>query len=97
MPKKPNRGSSRTPAELYAAAVELDGAFLANVVLGQHSNVSRKLRGLVRLLESGHDVSTGQFSIDVLMVDGQKTPWEVLEHVGPDGEIPSHDGDEEEG
>jgi hypothetical protein len=74
--------TQRSPAGLYSRAQELEAGFIANVILGQHRNPSRKLRGLVRLLETGHQVATGPFSIDVLLVDDERKPWNYLESVG---------------
>jgi len=53
--------------------------FLANVIETHHSKAYTKLRGLVNLLVLGHSVRTGQFDIDVLVVDGERKPWTFLE------------------
>jgi hypothetical protein len=52
--------------------------FLANVILCHHSKPTTKLKGLLRLLGDGHVVTTGQFDMDVLWVDGATQPWAVL-------------------
>jgi hypothetical protein len=56
-----------------------DASFVANVILTQHRNRARKLKGVIALLTGGHDVRTGQFDIDGLIVDGKSTPWQFLE------------------
>jgi hypothetical protein len=53
--------------------------FVANVILTCHRNRARKLKGVLALLSAGHSVRIGQFSIDVLLVDGKPTSWEFLE------------------
>ena len=70
-----------TKIAMYAEAQKLsnDNGFIANVILTQHSNPTAKLRGLVKLLKEGHEVRTGQFSIDTLVIDGRVYGWEVLE------------------
>jgi len=59
--------------------------FVANVIQTQHSKPARKLRGLARLIEQGHEPRIAQFSIDILMVDGQRFEWADLETV-PDAD-----------
>ena len=70
-----------TKIEAYREAQKLstDGGFVANVILTQHRNPAAKLVGLVKLLKSGHEIRTGQFAIDVLVIDGRQYGWEVLE------------------
>ena len=68
-----------TKMKAYEEAGKLGAAFIANVILTQHSNPSRKLKGLVDLLKSGHEVRAGQFSIDTLVIDGRQMGWELLE------------------
>lgn len=58
-----------------------DVAFLANVIYGNHCNPASKLRGLLKILRSGLSARTGQFSIDVLMIDGVRQDWDYLERV----------------
>lgn len=55
-----------------------DAAFVANVILCWHGGVGKKIRGLLRLLREGHEVRTAQFNPDVLVVDGERRPWNVL-------------------
>lgn len=56
-----------------------DAGFVANVIIGHHRNPDAKLRGLLELLRGGHDVRTGQFAIDVLIVDWVRVDWKLLE------------------
>ncbi len=56
-----------------------DVAFLANVIVTQHSQPSRKLAGLYNLVNAGHECRTTQFSTDALVVDGTRQPWTYLE------------------
>jgi hypothetical protein len=66
---------------LYAEAQALgrEAAFLANVILTGHANPTRKLAGLIRLVDQGHEVRLAQFSIDVLIIDGRRADWPALE------------------
>lgn len=68
-----------TKQEAYNEAQKMGAGFLANVISAQHGNPARKLKGLVDLLKSGHDVRTAQFSIDTLIIDGRQMGWEILE------------------
>lgn len=52
---------------------------LANVIVCQHDKPARKLRGLRNLLNAGHTVSLAQFSTDVVLINGHKASWCVLE------------------
>lgn len=54
-------------------------AYLANVILWHHRNPARKLRGLLRLLRAGKSCRVGQFNLDVLLVDGERQDWSILE------------------
>ena len=65
--------------DAYREADRLGAAFLANVILCQHSTPAAKLNGLVNLLSAGHTVSTAQHSIDILLIDGVKASWCVLD------------------
>lgn len=56
-----------------------DARFVANVIQSWHRNATRKLCGLADLLAAGHEVRTAQFSVDVLVIDGKRYGWEVLE------------------
>ena len=67
-----------TMLQNYRRAEELGAGFLANVVLTSHRNPGRKLKGLVRMLEAGYSVHTGN-SIDTLVVNGDVCSWGVLE------------------
>lgn len=70
-------------AEMQAQAALFghDAAFVANVIATRHSNRARKLRGLLSLLEAGHDVTTRQFDSDTVIVDGRRVAWEFFETV----------------
>lgn len=70
-------------SDLYAMAGDYgpDASFVANVILNWHKSPTRKLAGLVKLLGRGRDVRTAQFSLDVLMIDGERAEWESLEDV----------------
>ncbi len=65
----------------YARACQAgpEAAFVANVVLCHHPRAARRLRGLVALLEQGHDVRCAPHALDVLLVDGAVVPWSRLE------------------
>jgi len=56
-----------------------EASFVGNVILCHHRRPWTKLRGLARLILDGHDVRAGQFDLDVLVVDGHRTEWTVLE------------------
>lgn len=56
-----------------------DASYLANVILVRHGNAAKKLNGLLRLLQAGIECRTGQFAIDVLIVDGERRDWATLE------------------
>jgi hypothetical protein len=56
-----------------------DASFLANVILCHHQRPMKKLKGLAKLLRAGRSVRTGQFSINVLVIDGQQATWKDLE------------------
>ena len=58
---------------------ERQASFVGNVILCHHRRPWTKLRGLARLILDGHDVRTAQFDLDVLVVDGQRAEWAVLE------------------
>ena len=70
-------------AEMQAQAALFghEAAFVANVIATRHRNRARKLRGLLRLLEAGHDVRTRQFDSDTVIVDGRRVAWEFFETV----------------
>jgi hypothetical protein len=65
--------------EAYKFCQSHGAAFIANVVLCQHSNPARKLKAIARLLETGHAVSLAQFSIDCLLIDGVERRWSELD------------------
>lgn len=71
----------KTKYLLMNKADRLGAGFVANVILNWHRNPTKKLAGLVRLLEAGKNVRTGQFNIDVLIVDGKLTDWIALESI----------------
>ena len=68
-----------TKLEAYQEAQTLGAAFVANVVMNWHREPARKLKGLVNLLKAGHSVQTAQTAIDVLLIDGVKASWCVLD------------------
>jgi hypothetical protein len=70
-----------TKAEMYTECQKhgTDTGFLANVILTSHRNPVAKLRGLVTLLKAGHECRTAQFDLDILVIDGKRYGWEVLE------------------
>jgi hypothetical protein len=63
------------------SAYGADAAFVANVILTQHSKPATKLRNVLYLLQSGRSVRTAQFSLDVLLVDGQQVSWDALNNL----------------
>ena len=67
--------------ELYQACSKYgtDASFVANVIYLHHANSHKKLKGLLKLLENGKSVRTANFDIDILVVDGDRTPWQSLE------------------
>lgn len=70
-----------TKMDAYKAAQEYgtDAAFVANLVLNNHRNPGRKLKGLVQLLADKNDIRTAECSTDVLIINGERQGWEVLE------------------
>jgi hypothetical protein len=64
--------------QAYKYCQDNGAAFIANVVLCQHSNPARKLKAIANLIQAGHTVSLGSFSIDTLCIDGYVKPWEQL-------------------
>lgn len=54
-------------------------SFLVNVIQCHHSSPIRKLRGVLALVNAGHQVRLAQMNMDVLLVDGQITTFESLE------------------
>jgi hypothetical protein len=58
-----------------------DAAFVANVILTQHSKPATKLRNVLYLLQTGRSVRTGAFSLDTLLVDGKRVPWAALDNL----------------
>lgn len=67
--------------EAYRIATQHDNdaAFVANVIINHHGNAAKKLKGLVKLLIAGSTVRTGQYSIDTLVVNGERQDWTLLE------------------
>jgi len=57
-----------------------DQVFVANIILTHNDGKAEYLHGLRRLIEAGHEVRTGQFSTDILQIDGERAPWEALSY-----------------
>ena len=74
-----NGGRRMKAIEAYHEAERLGAGFLANIIKTHHRNPAKKIKGLVMLLKNGHQVRTGQFEIDVLVVDGVRMGWDILE------------------
>ena len=53
--------------------------FPANVIWCHHPRAYTKLCGLTALLREGREVRTAQFSLDVLVIDGERADWSELE------------------
>lgn len=70
---------TRRDAYTRAQQAGPEAAFVANVVLCHHPRAARRLRGLVALLDQGHDVRCAPHALDVLLVDGAVMPWSRLE------------------
>ncbi len=68
-----------TKAEMYQEACDRGAGFLANVIWAQHRKPFTKLCGLTALLREGREVRTAQFSLDVLVIDGERVSWAELE------------------
>ena len=68
-----------TKAELYDEASARGAGFLANVISCWHGRPFAKLAGRVALLRAGREVRTGQFAMDVLVIDGERADWRELE------------------
>jgi hypothetical protein len=65
--------------EALTEATEVWGkGFLVNVIMNQHSRPATKIKGLVKALRLGHEVAIGN-QTDVLLVDGLRQDWSVLE------------------
>ena len=71
-----------TKDEMCQEAEERGAGFLANVISCSHGRPFTKLAGLVALLRDGHEVRTAQFSMDVLMIDGERAEWAALDEAG---------------
>jgi hypothetical protein len=67
-----------TKIEAYKYCQNHGASFIANVVLSHHQNPARKLKCMAALIQAGHTVSLGTFSIDTLVIDGRVQPWEAL-------------------
>ena len=65
----------------YRRLETLGCSFVANVVRTQGVNVASRLRGLLYLVETGHDVRSGSV-FDELVVDFKLYAWADLEHAG---------------
>ena len=68
-----------TKDEMYREAADRGAGFLANVISCHHPRAFTKLCGLLALLRNGREVRTAQFSLDVLMIDGERASWANLE------------------
>ncbi len=68
-----------TKDEMYREACDRGAGFLANVISCHHPHAFTKLCGLVALLREGREVRTAQFSLDVLVIDGERVSWADLE------------------
>jgi hypothetical protein len=73
----------RKRSQLASLMVDLKQAgadsFLVNIIQNWHSQPTRKLRGLLALTRAGKQVRTAQFAIDVLLVDGERENWTLLD------------------
>lgn len=71
----------RTRIGILMLALRDAGAdsFLVNVIQNWHSKPYVKLRGLLKLTQAGHSARTAHFDIDRLIIDGEESPWSVLE------------------
>lgn len=58
-----------------------EAAHVGNLILCWHRRPWTKLRGLALLVSRGHAVRTGQFDLDILVIDGERAPWQRLETV----------------
>lgn len=78
----------RTRAGILMLALKQAGAdsFLVNVIQNWHSNPMRKLRGLLALTQAGRNARTAQFDIDILIVDGERENWTLLDVWGTPSE-----------
>jgi hypothetical protein len=70
-----------TKMQAYKFCQDHGAADIANVVLCQHSNPAKKLKRMAALLQAGHTVSLGSFSIDTLVIDGRVAQWRELDAV----------------
>ena len=68
-----------TKDEMYREAEERGAGFVANLIVNWHGRPFTKLCGLVALLRKGREVQTAQFSLDILLIDGERAEWSVLE------------------
>ena len=68
-----------TKVEMYLEAQERGAGFVANVISCRHRSPFTKLCGLLALLRKGRQVRTAQFSLDVLVIDGERADWAELE------------------
>jgi len=70
----------RTRLGILLQALRAAGAdsFLVNVLL-LHIHPYPKLRGLLALTLAGNEARTGQFDMDVLLVNGERRAWPYLE------------------
>jgi len=48
----------------------------ANLIMLWHPRAATRLRGMLRLMQEGHTITT---AVDVLLIDGKRAPWAALE------------------
>jgi len=66
--------------DIYRGIVNVGGDIsTANLIMLWHARPAKKLRGMLRLVEAGHTVTTARFALDVLLIDGKRAPWSALE------------------
>ena len=70
-----------TKMQAYEYCRKNGASFIANVVLCQHRDSARKLKRMANLIQTGHTVTLGSYSIDTLVIDGRVQPWEALDVV----------------
>lgn len=68
-----------TKQEACKKAEEMGAGFVAHLITSWHPNPAKKLKGLVTALKAGKGVSIGQHDIDILLIDGKRVPWDMLE------------------
>jgi hypothetical protein len=71
--------AAMTKMQAYAEAGKLGAGYVANVILVSHGDSARKLKGLVTLLLTGHQVQIAAFDITQLQIDGKNVSWNALD------------------